>query len=357
MLKDLLNKGKCKLGFHAGEWGYIASLNCAQLRVCERCGAESRRTEHSWPEWTYLNPKSCTLARNCLRCQQEETKVAHAWGDWAYIHRYSCIQRRGCTRCGHIDDQTQTTHQWAQWEFSDHYAGPVQVCTRCGELNRPGASGGNPSDDELTLVVEKLVAADSQEQITRLLHTNQQALFSKNATRFLQRCQQDFSHRPKAKERIANLEMIIDSCRKVGIDAALQQPTVSSYTPSAQLAAQSASPGSRAAQRVSSKIDPSLVGRWRNTRYEGGPTAILYAYDVDLDEDGTFTQSESAAYAGSSYGSTGMRETGRGQWELNQGLLLLNYTNGNQVACRYQVQGTKLYCQFTNGVTQEWERA
>src|SRR5262249_21259780 len=178
MLKDLLNKGKCKLGFHAGEWGYVESLTCAQVRVCERCGAESRRTEHSWPEWTYLNPTNCTLARNCLRCQQEETKVEHAWGDSAYTHRYSCVQEHVCTRCGEMDDQTHIAHQWGQWQFSDHHAGPVQVCTRCGQLNRPGASGGNPSDDELALVVEKLLAADSQEHMGRILHTNQQALFS-----------------------------------------------------------------------------------------------------------------------------------------------------------------------------------
>ena len=84
MFKNLLDKGKCTLGFHAGEWRYMNSDTCQQVQVCERCDTESYRTAHNWPEWNYRAEGDCTLIRVCERCREEESKVDHIWGDWQY---------------------------------------------------------------------------------------------------------------------------------------------------------------------------------------------------------------------------------------------------------------------------------
>jgi hypothetical protein len=196
--------------------------------------------------------------------------------------------------------------------------------------------------------------------LRRVLDANQQALFSRNATEFLGRIRQEATTMLET-QRLDTLEQFILLFQDVGIDAAVAQFAAS--TPSYPAQSTDPSPEYKAAAipTVSDlrkpNIDQQLVGKWSNSYFEGGSSAILYTYYIDLNVDGTFTQSENTVYAGSSYGSTGIRETGRGQWELKQGFLVLSYADGNQVACRYQVQGNKLHCQFMNGNYQEWERA
>jgi len=360
MLKNLFDKGKCRLGFHAGDWRYVDPLSCEQTQICARCGQESQRTQHQWQEWQYGDVKSCTMVRQCQRCQNEESKVEHTWGDWEYVHRYRCVQQRNCTRCTAVQDTTRTEHQWADWEFSDWYWGPVRVCTRCGELARPGSSGQNPSEEECTLVVGKLLATDSWSGISQLMQTNQQALFSRKGDQFLQQLKQASADRPQLIQQLENVERLIRLADEVGIDAAIQQAAGSADKPSAPDSTGYPAPGAASSTHGAARVDPNLdsrlIGTWKNSHYEGGSSAILYTTYVDLHDDGTLTISENTVYAGSMTGSTGIRETGRGRWWLQEGLLYIADAHGETTACRYQLHGNMLSCHFTNGVYQEWER-
>lgn len=362
MFKNLIDKGKCKLGFHAGEWVYSSKINCEQVQVCTRCQTESRRVAHTWNEWRYEAEGACTLTHVCNRCREAERKVEHSWGEWAYINRYACSQGRSCLRCGHKYDRTQTTHQWPDWEFSDYYAGPARVCRRCGELAKPGSSGKNPFDEELRLIVNKLLATDSWDEIQRILNANEKALFSKNAWQFLQGVKRQGAGMAGTPQRLENLQALLERCAAVGINAGVQEQIATSTRTSTPTHTTSTSrtPTTRPSRttQTNPNIDPRLVGQWETSHYESaGSSAALYSTLVDLYQEGTFRQQENTVYAGSSAGSTGYRETGRGRWRVQKGMLYLIYNNGNQIFCRYANQGNRVYCRYPNGLEQEWKRA
>jgi len=132
MFKNLLDKGKCGLGFHQGPWIYLEPDQCDQLQVCERCAAESRRSEHNWGEWTYPAGDACDLVRICQRCQERESQVAHDWGEWEYLDEGSCDQAQRCNRCGQWNDARQAGHQWGPWGYHPDYRSSIRACTRCG---------------------------------------------------------------------------------------------------------------------------------------------------------------------------------------------------------------------------------
>ena len=178
-LRDLLNKGKCLLGFHDGEWIAESATSCNFVRVCTRCKAEHRKVEHWWNEWAFVSDDACEQLRTCRRCAQQEQRVTHAWGTPAYVGDASCEQATECARCHasqvaevrHVMDQwrytstdtcgqvqqcsrcqadgstTRTEHLWADWQHSNAHSGPVRVCRRCGELEARPLSVATPSAD------------------------------------------------------------------------------------------------------------------------------------------------------------------------------------------------------------------
>lgn len=98
-LKDLIDGGKCLLGFHQGDWRMTSPDRCELAQTCERCGVVTTRIEHAWGDWGYAAPASCDERRTCRRCDAHETRVGHAWGAWSYVERHRAPVRR-CERCG-----------------------------------------------------------------------------------------------------------------------------------------------------------------------------------------------------------------------------------------------------------------
>jgi CHAT domain-containing protein len=130
-LKDLLDKGRCLIGMHQGEWALDAAGECSQTRVCLICGVKSTRVEHNWSAWEYRSVESCELLRACERCRDAETRTEHTWGDWQYPRENDCTQVQACSRCGTCGEQTQLVHQWEPWAYSERHRAPIRRCERC----------------------------------------------------------------------------------------------------------------------------------------------------------------------------------------------------------------------------------
>lgn len=133
MFKNILDKGKCTLGFHEGEWTYISADQCLQLQICERCATESRRTEHIWGEWLYVTDDACDLVRVCSHCAETESRVDHEWGEWVYVEAHDCTQVQRCDRCAQLSETIREYHDWGAWEYSEAYRAPIRTCSRCYE--------------------------------------------------------------------------------------------------------------------------------------------------------------------------------------------------------------------------------
>jgi hypothetical protein len=364
MFKDLLNKGKCTLGFHAGEWSYAGDSSCEMVRVCERCGVESRRTEHRFGEWAMAEQATCTMARACERCGEQETKVEHEWGGWSYTHLYKCSQERVCARCGAANDRTRRVHEWAEYEYSDYYAGPVRVCARCGELARPGDSGDDPSDEELRLIFEAILGAEAGPPPRRILEANRQSLLSRSGGDFLERMREQTARAQPLRDRLNDLERRLELFREVGLEAALRDDSADDEPapevgPTLWYGPSFAEP--YRAQASAGEIDPQLIGTWKNSRSEGRDPVVLYSQYYELRADGTAIRSEYTGYVGTyggvRAGNTGIRETARGTWTARNGVLHLSDNRGNAVTCRYRLHGNTLACTLDNGFVQEWVRS
>lgn len=165
-LRDLLDKGKCLVGLHAGEWVAPSPTHCRFTRRCVRCSAEHVKVEHQWSAWDFIAADSCDQRRTCPRCSEAEVRVTHAFAAPAWVRDAACEQQSNCTRCAatqdaptrHLMDQwrdttddgctqveqcsrcagdgtrTRIEHRWAEWQHSNAHDGAVRVCRRCGEL-------------------------------------------------------------------------------------------------------------------------------------------------------------------------------------------------------------------------------
>ena len=163
MLKELFQKGKCKIGFHEGEWEYESLEKCLQFRICSICGKRSEKFSHVWDDWEYVYEDQCDQDRFCKRCGEKESRKEHSWGEWRY-ESGSCRQFRICARCyeretgssehlwgqfeyidSNICSQSQTckrcgvtnnriNHDWGDWVYSESKESPIRVCRRCGEM-------------------------------------------------------------------------------------------------------------------------------------------------------------------------------------------------------------------------------
>ena len=130
-LKDLVNKGRCLVGLHDGEWRVVAPRNCTFVRVCERCQLESRRVDHLWPQWTYRGDQACDQSRTCSRCSAEEQRLQHMWGVAAYVTAESCNRQHTCSRCA-ATSPADAQHQFDAWRFTgSNDCNQLQLCSRC----------------------------------------------------------------------------------------------------------------------------------------------------------------------------------------------------------------------------------
>lgn len=165
-LKELVNKGKCLIGLHEGEWRAASPTVCTYTRTCVRCAAKHSKVEHPWGDWRFVAEQSCEQLRSCSRCSMHEQRILHAHGDatfvsasscemqevcrrchdrrpvaarhsmteWRFVDAEECRQVQHCSRCDVAGAQTRTLHTWGEWQHSNAHNGGVSACKRCGEL-------------------------------------------------------------------------------------------------------------------------------------------------------------------------------------------------------------------------------
>lgn len=74
MLKELFDKGKCALGFHAGEWRYVSESGCEQIQICSRCNNQSHQVVHHWQAWQYDVSGACEMTCRCEPCKDQRPR-------------------------------------------------------------------------------------------------------------------------------------------------------------------------------------------------------------------------------------------------------------------------------------------
>lgn len=173
---DLVNKGKCLIGLHEGDWKAASPTVCTFTRKCVRCAAVHTKVEHPWGDWRFLRQGDCEQQRSCPRCSLHEQRVTHAFGAATYVSSTTCDRREECQRCHThrpaaaqhamnawrfvVADEcrqvqqcsrckadgsvTRTEHAWAEWQHSNAHNAPVRVCRRCGELQARPAPVDQP---------------------------------------------------------------------------------------------------------------------------------------------------------------------------------------------------------------------
>ena len=309
-LRDLVNKGKCLVGLHEGEWKAPSPTTCTFTRTCVRCTATHSRVEHPWSEWQFLEAGACDQGRHCQRCQLHEQRTQHAFGAaafittdscqrqeecarchagrdvspehsmtaWRFVSADECRQVQHCSRCQADGTLTRTEHAWAEWQHSNAHNAPVRVCRRCGELqSRPAP-------------VEQVRSAPP--------------VITDNA--------------------------IADLLARAGVPQDTQP----------------------AASQPTTTRDPALVAHWRHTNaMSGSGFSMVTDTHLVLQGDGRFRR---WTHTASSMGEQ-TSEALTGSWHCLGDVLHSRSDDGSAGAIGYTVQGTTLY--FPEGGSQKiWER-
>ena len=325
-IKDLLNKGKCLIGLHEGEWKSVSPTECSFTRTCMRCGVKQQKVEHVWADWVFVNKSSCDQTRTCGRCKIEEQRVVHTWAApaykgeesceqvqacarchalqaaptkhvmnrWRYLGAEACTQIEQCSRCNADGIKQRAEHHWGDWQLNTETNQPVRVCVRCGELQ-----------------VKSTPEAAAPRATSPGVMAN-------------------------SAERTANKPPV--------------PPTVSDDEVADLLARAGAAQAPVAQSRLGH--DRRLVGHWRHTEpmSSGGFSRVTDTH-LMLDEQGRFAR---WSHSASSFGET-QTEPLEGTWQCREGSLVLNYENGSESVLLYEVHAQELF--FPNGGYQKyWQR-
>ncbi len=374
MFKNLLDKGKCSLGFHEGEWRYEQPDACTQLRVCQRCQAESRRTEHQWGEWAYPAADACDLVRMCGRCGERESRIEHHWGEvvyarpgsceqvticercgeekaapiqhqwdhWLYQSADDCTQVQMCGRCGEYGRQTRINHEWGEWQDSPFYNAPVRVCRHCAEmvfdLAQEAGGEATPSMQAYDQTVEKLLAASSIERVYQLVHENRATLLSPVGERYFRFALEQYPPEPGVQEGLQNLQGLLQQCQLYGIEAVFNVLSGGVQAEPAPAGQPGPAPGAQSG--VPGQLDRRLAGRWRHTEsMMSGDFSMATDTHMLLDQDGRF------AWYSKSAGSFGTSQTEPeyGQWQVVDGQLCLFFDGGSRFCQEFVLEGDTLF--------------
>jgi hypothetical protein len=382
MFKNLLDKGKCSLGFHEGEWIYEDPGQCDQLRVCLRCQSQSRRTEHTWGEWAYLIEDACDLGRSCARCGQTEIRLEHSWGgavyheeascqqvhlcqrcgeskpagiehqwdSWVYLADDDCNQVQLCGRCGESSHQTQLNHDWGRWQQDDFYGLPLRVCRHCGELVFDLGAGPladqQPSLQEMDALMEQLLAAETIEDLYKLIQAKQTSLVSPVRELYFRFAFDQYGHDDDVREALENMQGLLNLCEQYGIEATFAQLTGANEAAEPRPGSAPASatpqtaPASPAAGSGQDQVDPRLAGRYRHTdsQYSDGFSMATDTHML-LGSDGRFSWSSESA------GSFGSSQSGPeyGRWFVANNQLYLAFDSGSRMVQPFELSADSLF--------------
>jgi hypothetical protein len=340
MLRDLLDKGKCALGYHVEAWQYADSGTCRQTSRCVRCDAVSERTAHAWSGWRRLEEDSCTATRTCLRCGQHETQDDHDWSMWTYEDPDSCRLRVRCSRCTTPGSSTRLEHTRGEWQWSDFYATGVAVCRRCGEMVFATEDGEEEpvTFQDADAAIMHVVGSSTVEEARTRIAARQAVLLSPVAAHVLRFAADQRASDEAERQTFVDLGRVLTRCRDEGIDAVLSRPDTSSASPLATGPA-SAPPSAYGAPADAARVelDPSFVGHWRHTEaMSSGGFSLVTDTHMVLDTSGRF-----AWWSHSASGAMGESHSARehGTWRVSGGVLSLVFDDGTTQTLRCQVEG------------------
>ena len=371
MLKDLFDRGKCALGFHAGDWRYLREGSCQQTRVCSRCKTESQQLVHTWQAWDYQNADACLMARECGRCGEKETKTEHVWGtpvyqsegscavirpcsrceetkgagsahvweSWSYEGDQVCSQVVTCTRCGDTGPERRIAHEWGAWYQSHFYGTGARVCSRCAEMVFD-LEEGNKTDQVSLQMVDRAVwnVMESKDSATvrERMTQHSQVLFNPVAEKYFKFAIDQRAPDESAKDTFRQLAGLIERCRIQGIDAVFSPPVKAASPPTTSITSTVVS----AAKPAAEELDRRLLGHWRSTEILGSGGGFSMSTDTHcvLDVEGRFE------WCSVSVSSLGRRpsEPKYGNWSTSDNTLVLNFDQGNPLARNYVIESATM---------------
>jgi len=368
VLKELFDKGKCALGFHAGDWRYITDGQCEQIQVCSRCNNQSRQVAHQWTSWQYFASGACEMTRRCQRCKEQENKTEHVWGAPVYATEESCAQVRPCSRCGETASagtvhnwnrwnyetqgqcsqlsacsrcgiagtQRRVSHDWSDWQKSEFYGARVRVCRRCGEMvfdmDQSGKQSG--SLQMVNSAVQDLMQASDVESVRERIMRHSTLLFSPVTEKYFNFAVDQLAASAEAKEVYQKLAGLIDRCRKEGVDNVFREATQAD-PPQAPAASNQAA--GQSSVNPDAALDTRLVGHWRHTEILGSGS-FMRTIDTYCILDG------SGPMQWYSRTASGTGEPQSGVWSASNGTLNLNFATGDRLAFVYVLEGATMFC-------------
>jgi hypothetical protein len=380
MLRELFDKGKCALGFHAGDWRYTRDRHCEQIRTCSRCKLESRQTVHTWQPWQYLASEACEMRRQCGRCREEENKVEHAWAEpvyetpgsceqirpcarcdekasagvrhtwdgWRYETHDQCSQISACSRCGAPGPEKRLAHNWGNWYESQFYSAPVRVCRRCAEtvfkLGQERSETDVVSLQEIHRAVQELIESKDAEVMREAIIRHQAVLFSPVTNKYFKFAVDQLSATADAKDVFCKLAGTIDRCRKEGVENVFSH--ASSGTAQASSGASHGSPAQPAGNAAA--LDQRLIGHWRHTEILGSG-----GFSMTIDTHCILDASGGMQWYSRTANGTNAPESGA--WSATKGTLNLKFDKGDRLAFSYVLEGANMFCP-REGRYRLWER-
>jgi hypothetical protein len=366
MLKELFDKGKCALGFHAGEWRYVSESGCEQIQICSRCNNQSHQVVHHWQAWQYDVSGACEMTRRCERCKDQETKTEHVWGEpvyeaaescvqirpcsrcgetataatvhnwnsWSYEAQGQCSQVSACSRCGAAGNRRRASHDWSEWQKSEFYAAAVQVCRRCGEMVFDLDQSGKESVSlqMVNSAVQDVMQASDVDGVRERIARHSSVLFSPVTEKYFDFAVDQLAANAEAKDVYKKLQGLINRCRTEGVNNVLRPAPANPARP-----ALSNQASEKSSAEVNAALDPRLIGHWRHTEILGSGS-FMRTIDTHCILDG------SGAMQWYSRSMSGTRGPEMGLWSAANGTLNLNFETGDRLAFGYVLEGATMFC-------------
>ncbi len=381
MWRDLLDKGKCALGFHVGDWAYERESACEQVRICSRCQTETRQTVHTWESWQYRASDSCEMLRNCSRCGTDERKTEHVWGDaayeasgscktirpctrchqttpageahawdsWNYDDAESCDQTLTCTGCGQKGTQKRTQHDWGDWEQSEFYHSRVRVCRRCGDLVLDSTGAQSISLQTAARAVANVMEAKDPAVLRERITKNQAVLFNPVSEKYFEFAVDQLARDEKEKNNFREFSGVLQRCRNEGIESVFRPAPKPEPAPAVSSSAETV----RAPSPPRGSVDAELVGHWLSNEPLGAGGSFTMATDTHcvLDEAGMFQWWSKSV---SSFGVR-MSPIEQGTWSTTGNTLRLQFQNGTARVQEFELSGNAMLWP-TDGRYRLWQR-
>lgn len=352
MLENFLDKGKCRVGLHAGEWVYVSAGACQLERVCPRCATKSQQVVHAWEDWASSVGTPCDLGRGCVRCGDRETKVehewaapayvaegscaqvrpcvhcgvtepaatVHVWDAWAYVREDDCEQVAACSRCGQQGQGSHVAHDWDAWQTSAFYRARVCVCRHCAEtvlnLDERDDLETGVSFQATQRALWRCMAAPDVPSTRERIAAEADLVLTPGGQRCLEFLTEQVVTDEGERGALRRFAELLDRCRVEGFDT-----------------------GSETLTSTDTADESALLGHWLSTQVvgDGGDTTAIDTH-MDLTDDGRFRWFVRSA---SGSGET-VSDTFVGSWAHSEDVLSLSFDGGTELTWRFVMEDDRM---------------